>query len=236
MSITNQDLSSVLAEEIEKESTSINNEVSKSSETNIESKQMHSLRQIRVPGNRFAPLKREWQNIYTPIVEKLHLQVRMNLKRRTVEIRVDPSISDPEELSIETPDGKKLSPLRALQKADDFVQAFLMGFDVKDAIALIRLDDIYVDSFKLTDIKMLSGANLSRAIGRVSGVKGGTLYTIENSTRTRVVLANDQVHILGSVNNIAAAKRAICDLVLGSPPGKVYNTLRLVSNRMKESF
>lgn len=195
-----------------------------------------NFRQIRVPSNRFPPLRKEWANIYSPIVEKLHLQIRMNLNRRIVEIRIDPSIVDPEEASIETPDGRKLSPLRALQKADDFVQAFIMGFDVKDAMALIRLDDIYIDSFKLTDIKMLSGSNLSRAIGRVSGVKGGTLYTIENATRTRVVLANDQVHILGSVNNIAAAKRAICDLVLGSPPGKVYNTLRLISNRMKESF
>mmetsp|Transcript_9301 Transcript_9301/g.34409 ORF Transcript_9301/g.34409 Transcript_9301/m.34409 type:complete len:258 (-) Transcript_9301:226-999(-) len=196
----------------------------------------HSFRQIRVPSNRFSPLKTAWSSIYTPIVEKLHLQIRMNLKSRMIELRIDPKIADVDESSIETPDGKKLSPLRALQKADDFIQAFLMGFQVKDAVSLIRLDDIYVDSFKLTDVKMLSGANLSRAIGRVSGVKGGTLYTIENATKTRIVLANDQVHILGSVNNIAVAKKAICDLVLGSPPGKVYNTLRLVASRMKESF
>ena len=32
----------------------------------------------------------------------------------------------------------------ALQKGADFVQAFCMGFDVADAVALLRLDDLYV--------------------------------------------------------------------------------------------
>lgn len=38
--------------------------------------------------NRHTPLKNNWEKIYTPIVEHLKLQVRFNLKTRTVEIRV----------------------------------------------------------------------------------------------------------------------------------------------------
>jgi len=33
-------------------------------------------------------LKKEWINIYTPLVEMAGLQVRMNVKRKCVEIKV----------------------------------------------------------------------------------------------------------------------------------------------------
>lgn len=45
-------------------------------------------RRVPIPPHRMTPLKREWINIYTPLVEMLGLQVRMNVKRRAVEIKV----------------------------------------------------------------------------------------------------------------------------------------------------
>ena len=50
------------------------------------------------------------------------------------------------------------------------------------------------------------------------------------------MLAETRIHVLGSYQNISLARNAICDLILGAPPGKVYNKMRNVSKRMSERF
>ena len=48
----------------------------------------NEFRRITIPAHRMSPLKRDWVNLYTPMVEMLGLQVRMNVKRRAVELKV----------------------------------------------------------------------------------------------------------------------------------------------------
>ena len=37
----------------------------------------------------------------------------------------------------------------ALQRSADFVTAYLLGFAIPDAIALLRMEDLYVESFEI---------------------------------------------------------------------------------------
>ncbi|KAI0034517.1 eukaryotic type KH-domain type I [Vararia minispora EC-137] len=175
-------------------------------------------RRVPIPPHRMSPLKKDWVNIFGPLTEMLGLQVRMNVQRRAVEIRTS----------------KHTKGIGALQKGADFVKAYALGFDVNDAIALLRLDDLYLDSFEIKDVKTLHGDHLSRAIGRIAGQDGKTKFTIENASRTRIVLADTKIHILGSFQNIKIARDAIVSLILGSPPGKVYAGLRTVASRMRQ--
>lgn len=180
----------------------------------------HTHTQIPVPQHRLTPLKAAWMDLYTPVTAHLGLDMRMNLKARRVEIRTTPA----------TPDAG------ALQKAADFVGAAILGFHLKDAVALLRLDDLYVESFEVKDVKTLRGEHLARCVGRLAGRGGKTKFTVENATRTRIVLADTRLHILGSFQNIRAARDALCALILGSPPGKVYTRLRSVTARLQASY
>ncbi|KAL9245075.1 hypothetical protein vseg_018769 [Gypsophila vaccaria] len=177
-------------------------------------------RKILVPPHRYTPLKKAWLDIYTPIYEQMKIDVRMNLKARKVELKTR----------------KDTPEVSNLQKSADFVHAFMLGFDIVDAILLMRADEFYVDTFEIKDVKTLKGDHLSRAKGRLSGKGGKTKFAIENATRTRIVIADSKIHILGSATSIKVARDSLCSLILGSPAGKVYSKLRAVSARMAERF
>jgi len=179
-------------------------------------------RSINVPGYRMIHIRRLWKDICEPIVKQLKIDIRMNSKKNLVQLRAS-SLTEMDS---------------AIQKAADFVRATVLGFEIKDSIALIRLDDIYLETFDIRDVKFFKkkSDHWMRAIGRIAGQYGKIKYSIENSTNTRIVIFGFKVHILGSYTSIRLARNAISRLVIGSAPGNVYAKLRIVSSRMQNKF
>ena len=125
---------------------------------------------MNVPANRFSPLKENWMALYEPITKQMKIDVLHELENQKSRAQDDQA------------DGGR----GALQKSADFVQAFLLGFEIQDAVALLRLDDLYLECFEVKDVKQtLKGEHMSRGIGRLAGKSGKTKFTIENATRTR---------------------------------------------------
>lgn len=71
-------------------------------------------RKIPVPRHRFTPLKTNWESILKTLVQHMKLQVRMNTKRRAVELRTSEATQD----------------VGAIQKGADFLKAFMLGFEI----------------------------------------------------------------------------------------------------------
>jgi RNA-binding protein PNO1 len=177
-------------------------------------------RRVLVPSNRMKPLKENWPTIVKALVEHMKIQVKMNTKLKCVEMR---SYEKTEETS-------------ALQKSEEFLKAYMCGFEIQDAIAMLRLEDLYLETFEVKDVKNLQGDHLSRCIGRICGEKGKTKNAIENATRTRIVLQGSKISLLGSSSNIALARNAVCSLILGAPPGKVYSSLRIIGKKVNDKI
>merc|ERR1719265_120110 len=104
---------------------------------------------IYVPLNRYKHLKKNWQKLIKPLILQLKLFVRINLKLKQIEIRFGPETEQ----------------LDALTRAINYVRAFILGFEIKDALTILRLNNIFLDSFEITDVRRLNGDHKSRAIG-----------------------------------------------------------------------
>ena len=61
----------------------------------------------------------------------------------------------------------------ALQMGADFISAFAMGFDIDDAIALLRLDSLNIQSFDIKDVRQTLGACRTSGLSRIRPANTG---------------------------------------------------------------
>nr|XP_027200354.1 RNA-binding protein pno1-like [Dermatophagoides pteronyssinus] len=193
-------------------------------------------RRVRVPTHRVGALKKHWKALIEPLTAHLKLAVKFDPK--SLQILLLPAA-----LLAASADDAAFARETALAegeahcaKAVEYLNAFLAGFAVQDCVAILRLRDIYLQSFKVTDVKNLKRDHLKRAIARIVGTKGRTKNSIQHSTKTRLLIADKTIHLLGSHENIALARDSICSLILGAEPSKVHTHLSVVNRIMKEKI
>lgn len=171
----------------------LNNQEIEFDKAKIGQKKKAEFRRVPVPLHRYTPLRSNWETILKTLVKHMKLLVRMNTRRRAVEIKTTKDVRDQ----------------GIIQKAADFLKSFMLGFELQDAVAILRLEDLHIQTFEIKDVKILRNDHLPRCIGRICGEKGKTKNAIENATRTRIVVADTRIHILGSFANIQFAKSAV---------------------------
>ncbi|CAN8305842.1 unnamed protein product [Cochlearia groenlandica] len=168
---------------------------------------------LSVPRIRYFRLSKSWLDVYTPVHDKMKVDMRMDYKSGELELKTRGN---------DTP--RVMS--NNLQKCADFVVAVTVGFDMADAISLLGKseedmdeDDVkmYFESIETKDAEIRRREHWSQAIKRVVKAKPN----IEWATRTKIVIEGTMVHIIGSyLANVEIAKRS------------VYNHLRLKPTKL----
>ena len=132
----------------------------------------------------------------------MKIDMRMNLKLRKVELKTTDKTG-----------GNRRC------KVGGFYTSVCSGIRNPDAVALLRLDDLYLEGFEVKDVKQtLRGEHMSRGIGRLSEERK-TKYTIETPTRTRTLSRSTHTHIRVLSEHQSRERRVVC-INHGFAPGK----------------
>jgi len=124
----------------------------------------------------------------------------------------------------------------SMMKARDIIRAIGLGFSPDVALALLS-DDMVIDIVDVKDF-MLDHHNekaLRRMLGRVIGKKGKAKRNIEEIADVHLSIFDGKVAIIGSYENVEAAKKAISELLEGKMHATVYrhleNTMRTIKRK-----
>lgn len=168
---------------------------------------------IPLPIVKVKPLKSVWLDIYEPLVNLLDLEVRMNLRNPSIDIRSDNDLN--------------------LERAKLFINAILKGFKPADSLLALKDENVSIVTFKISDVKHLSKNSKERAIGRIIGTDGKMKNTIEDTTKCKILINDESITIFGLIDDIKNAKDSICRLIMGSKPNTISNRLKLISSKKR---
>jgi ribosomal RNA assembly protein len=107
----------------------------------------------------------------------------------------------------------------------DIIKAISRGFNPKIAHKLLKEENM----FDLLNIQDYSGNSKKQEIrikSRVIGKEGRARKTIERFTNTNICVYGKTVGIIGKIEDVSLARRALDKLLKGSPHGKVYSWIK----------
>ncbi len=104
------------------------------------------------------------------------------------------------------------------------IKAIGRGFNPE--LALKLLDEDYC--FEMIDIRTFAGKSKNKTLrlkGRAIGQQGKSRKTIEDLTNTNISVYGKTVSVLGKIDDVILARRALESLLRGSRHGNVYKWL-----------
>ena len=148
-------------------------------------------------------------------------EIKKNIEKATkTEINVD---SDEGEIFITGDD------TLGLYTAKEIVRAIGRGFNPEYASLLLKVDYGF-EVFNINEFSGKSKNNAMRLKGRVIGKEGKARRLIEELTGTHICVYGKTIAIIGKIEDIATARRAVENLLSGSPHSNVYRWLEKKRN------
>ncbi|MBD3203560.1 RNA-processing protein [Candidatus Woesearchaeota archaeon] len=136
-------------------------------------------------------------------------------------------------LDIDSRDGDvivKGTDALSLYSTRSIIKAIGRGFNPKIAQLLLKQDY----SFELINIyDYIKENHLKRVKGRLIGSKGKTRRLIEKLSDTFISIYGKTVGIIGRIEDVGIAKRAVISLIQGSPHSNVYMWLEKMRREKK---
>lgn len=118
-------------------------------------------------------------------------------------------------------------------KARDIITAIGRGINPYTALKL-KSDEYTMEIIELVDLVGKSQKALARQKGRIIGTQGKTRKFIEEATGVSLSVFGKSVVILGSIDEVWAAKEAVVKLATGMPHGVVYKILQKKARELKK--
>lgn len=175
---------------------------------------------VRIPKERIGSLVGPDGKVKQEIEEKLQVELHIESEDGGVEIKLKENTSDPS----------------LIFKAKDTVTAIGRGFPPETAFRIIRNEDTVFDIIDLRVIFGRSDSDIKRVKGRIIGMNGKTRKTIEELTEADVVVYGHTVGIIGTFEQVDAARNAVQMLIQGSQHHTVYNFLQKKRREIKKQM
>jgi ribosomal RNA assembly protein len=173
---------------------------------------------VRIPKERVGVLIGPDGKVKRDIEERLMVELQIESEAGGVNILLNEKAQDPS----------------ILFRAKDVVTAIGRGFSPEQAFRLIRNEDAIFDFVDLRIIFDRSESDIRRVKSRIIGMNGKTRRTIEELTEADVVVYGHTVGMIGTFEEVDAARNAVQMIIQGSQHHTVYSYLQKKRRELKK--
>jgi ribosomal RNA assembly protein len=175
---------------------------------------------VRIPKERVGVLIGPDGKVKRDIEERLMVELHIESEAGGVNILLNEKAEDPS----------------LLFRAKDVATAIGRGFSPEQAFRLIRNEDAVFDFIDLRTIFDRSESDIRRVKSRIIGMNGKTRRTIEELTEADVVVYGHTVGLIGTFEQVDAARNAVQMIIQGSQHHTVYSYLQKKRRELKKQM